>query len=232
MSERYPSGVPCWITTTPAGMRFACALLDWELDGDVARRDGLVVAGIGERPGWTTYVREGDIAERVVAAGGSVVGDRLYADPHGAVFGTTETGETEHVNAPGGWNWSNLSTPDVDEAARFYGEVFGWEVGAEGLVRRPGYADVLELRDPDIRRRHEGLGTPEGFSNAVAWMYTGEGPARWEVTFAVADTDAIAARARELGGEVVEEPHDIPPVRHALLRDPEGTAFTIASFSP
>jgi predicted enzyme related to lactoylglutathione lyase len=164
--------------------------------------------------------------------GGTVVGERLYADPQGAVFGTTQTAEAELVNAPGGWNWSVLLTPDIDGAAAFYGEVFGWEVGAEGLVRRPGYVDVLERIDPDIRRRHAGLGTPEGFSDAVAWTYADEGPARWEVRFAVADTDATTTRAGELGGVVLEEPHDIPPVRLALLRDPEGTVFTVASFSP
>jgi predicted enzyme related to lactoylglutathione lyase len=231
-AERYPSGVPCWITTTPASMHFACELFDWTLEGDIARRGGRVVAGIGDRPGWTTYVRGGDIGERVLAAGGSVVGEHLYADPQGAVFGTSDSAEAELVNAPGGWNWSVLLTRDIDAAAAFYGAVFGWEVGAEGLVRRPGYVEVLERLDPGIRRRHAGLGTPEGFSDAVAWMYSGDGPPRWEVTFAVADTDATATRARELGGEIVEEPHDIPPVRHALLRDPEGTVFTVASFSP
>ena len=42
------------------------------------------------------------------------------------------------------------------------------------------------------------------------------------MTFTVDDTDAVAARSRELGGSVLTEPYDIPPVRSAVIRDPQG----------
>lgn len=54
----------------------------------------------------------------------------------------------------------------------------------------------------------------------------------WHLTFAVEDTDATAARAAELGGEVVAAPTDLPWVRLAVLRDPQGAAFTISKFQP
>ncbi len=231
---RYVDGVPCWIATTPPSLRFASELLGWELDGDVARLRGRAVAGVSDRPGWTTYVRAGDIAERVGEAGGSVVGERLYADPQGAVFATiADTGpQAELVNAPGAWNWSNLRTPEPVEAASFYGAVFGWEVDPSGMTRLPGYADVLERHEPGIRRRHADFGAVEGFTDAVAWIVGGDGPARWEVVLAVADADAAVSRVRELGGEVLEEPHDVPPTRLAVVRDPAGATFTVSAFHP
>jgi hypothetical protein len=46
-------------------------------------------------------------------------------------------------------------------------------------------------------------------------------PDLW-VTFAVDDVDAIAARARELGGSVLAGPQNAPWVRFAILADPAG----------
>jgi hypothetical protein len=55
---------------------------------------------------------------------------------------------------------------------------------------------------------------------------------RWSVTFAVDDTDAAVARAERLGGSVVVPPFDVPPVRTALLGDPQGAVFTVSCFDP
>ncbi|HSK98257.1 MAG TPA: VOC family protein, partial [Euzebyales bacterium] len=54
----------------------------------------------------------------------------------------------------------------------------------------------------------------------------------WHLTFAVDDTDAVAARAVELGGTVLSEPVDAGVVRMATLRDPQGLAFTVSRFDP
>ena len=56
------------------------------------------------------------------------------------------------------------------------------------------------------------------------------GPARWQVTFSVDDTDASVARAAELGAEVLVQPHDAGPVRIAQLRDPQGAELTISRY--
>jgi len=75
------------------------------------------------------------------------------------------------------------------------------------------------------------VGAPEGFENVVATILPRErGPARWTVTFAVDDADAIAARARELGGSVLPEPQNAPWVRFAVLADPAGASFTASQF--
>jgi predicted enzyme related to lactoylglutathione lyase len=168
----------------------------------------------------------------------------VCADPFGAVFGLWQPGAikgAQVVNMPGAWNFSELHTDDVDGATRFYSTVFGWEVDEVDMgamtghmVRLPGYADFLEQFDPGIRQRHADFGAPAGFSECVAWFLAlreGDAP-HWNVTFTVADTDAVAARARELGGTVVVDPFDVAPVRSSVIRDPQGAVFTANSFNP
>jgi uncharacterized protein len=212
--------------------------------------------GTGVAPAWRTYIGVEDAEEaaaKVRDAGGmvlSVTADlgslgrvATCADPDGAVFGVWQPGAikgAQVVNAPGTWNFSELNTDDVDGATRFYATVFGWEVdrvdmGAMSghMVRMPGYADFLEQFDPGIRQRHTDFGAPPGFSECVAWflpLREGEAP-RWSVTFSVADADSVAATARGLGGTVVVEPFDIPPVRSTVIRDPQGGEFTASSFN-
>ena len=168
----------------------------------------------------------------------------LCADPSGAVFGLWQAGTikgAELVNGPGAWNFSNLHAGDVEQAARFYGAVFGWEVdeidmgGFTGrMVRLPGYADFLEQFNPGIRQQHIDFGAPPGFTECVAWIedLTDGAAPHWAVTFTVADTNAVAAKTRELGGSVIVEPYDQAPSRVAVLRDPAGAEFTAASFNP
>ncbi len=63
-------------------------------------------------------------------------------------------------------------------------------------------------------------------------MASSDDRSSWGVTFAVEDTDAVAARAAELGGTVVVAPYDAGPVREAVLHDPEGARFSISSYDP
>jgi hypothetical protein len=80
-----------------------------------------------------------------------------------------------------------------------------------------------------------GMGAPEGFIDVVAALNPiadGDGgtPPHWSVTFAVDDADATAAKATELGGEVVVAPMDAPWVRMTVLKDPAGATFVAAQF--
>ena len=207
---------------------------------------------------WTTYIATDDAdaaAERIRDHGGSVLaapdplGDlartAIGADPSGAVYGLWQPGTlkgAEAVNAPGTWNFSELKTADPETARTFYAAVFGWEVDEvymgpmSGLmVRKPGYADFLEQFDPGIRKRHADFGAPPGFSECVAWFLPlddGETSPHWNITFAVADTDAVVDAVRSHGGRVDVEPFDVPPVRSAVVRDPSGARMTVSAFSP
>ena len=52
-----------------------------------------------------------------------------------------------------------------------------------------------------------------------------EEAAHWSADFWIADADAAAARATELGGSVVARPEDAGPFREAVLAGPAGATF-------
>ena len=237
--------------------RYAVARLR---DADIA---GISLRTDGAAPtvAWNTYVCV-DSAERAATrvreAGGRVVAgpDELpgaartasCADPAGGAFRLWEPrphSGVQRANEDATWNMSEIATPDLEAAEAFYGSVFGWVVdtidfgGETGhMIRLPGYGDFLEQFEPGMRERQAEAGVPPGYEDAVAWMsvVAGEGaagPARWSLTFAVDDADAIAARAAELGGTVVVPPFDAGPgVRLAMLADPAGAPFTVNRYGP
>ena len=226
----------------------------------IARLGAGMVGAIGSQPdgdpsvAWNTYVWVTDAdatAGKVRTAGGSVlmepadVGDAgrmaVFADPAGARFSVWQPGTNRGatvVNEHGSVNFNDLHTPDVDAVAPFYGAVFDWEllpVGSGSMWALRGYGDFLEERNPGMREGMAAMGAPERFEDVVASVGPAPddgGPARWGVTFAVDDADQTAARAVELGGEVLVEPTDAPWVRMAVIADPQGAVFTASSFVP
>jgi uncharacterized protein len=205
---------------------------------------------------WNTYVWVTDADEtaaKVRAAGGSVVfepsdvGDSgrmaVFADPAGAVFrvwqAATHRGAAV-VNEHASLNFNDLSTRDIDGAKAFYGSVFGWEildVGGGRMWALPGYGDFLEQRNPGMRENMGQMGAPERFEDVVASVRPlpddqPDMPPHWGVTFAVDDADAIAAKAAELGGQVLVAPFDAPWVRMTIITDPQGATFTASKFVP
>jgi predicted enzyme related to lactoylglutathione lyase len=55
--------------------------------------------------------------------------------------------------------------------------------------------------------------------------------AHWRVDFWIADADAAASRAGELGGSVVAGPDHAGPFREALLADPAGATFSVSQLT-
>jgi uncharacterized protein len=219
----------------------------------IAALEGRDVAAVGAGPAaaWRMYVAVDDAdatAAAVTASGGAVVAEPVDAGPGGRQAGCTDPEGAafrlwqararpgaQLVNAPGTWNFSDLRTADPIAAQAFYGPLLGWEftdMGFSVLIRRPGYGDHLEATvDPDIRKRQEDVVAPPGFEDAVAWMAEGEAPARWGVTFAVADRDDSAATAERLGATVVSS-EDTQWTRTALVRDPQGAELLLSQFTP
>lgn len=228
----------------------------------VARLGGGDVAAISSPPEgappaatWNTYVwvdSADETAERVRAAGGTVVKESfdvfdagrmaVFTDPEGAAFCVWQPGNHRGatvVNEPGSVNFNNLNTRDADAAKAFYGAVFGWDtvdVGGAEMWTLPAYGDFLEARTPGTRAGMAEMGVP-GFESVVATLNPiGDDdsgtPAHWSLTFAVADADATAQRAAELGGTVVVAPFDAPWVRMTVITDPQGATFTAAKFVP
>jgi uncharacterized protein len=217
---------------------------------------GSTPEGAPPMPVWNTYVwvdSAEETAAKISAAGGTVlmapfdVSDAgrmgVFADPEGAVFCVWEPGRhrgAQIVNEPGSLNFNGLNTRDPEQAKAFYGAVFGWETMTVGggieMWTLPAYGDHLERDRPTLRQEMAEMGV-SGFENVVASLNPIDDdqpgvPAHWSVTFAVADADATAARAAELGGTVVVAPFDAPWVRSAVLTDPQGATFIASQFIP
>ena len=243
-----PCSVTCLAADIPAAMAFYGDLFGWTFETDtpvsfaVARLRGREVAAIGSlseagpeaRAAWITNVSVDSAdaaATRAPAVGGALVAGPMdmapagrlavLADPEGAVFCAWEAAArkgAQVVNEPGAWAMSALQTADADGAARFYGELFGWEAepaGPMSLLRLPGFVggepeqpvprDVVAVMQPSPAR-----------------------PAGWDVGFWIADADAAAATAERAGGSVLEAPADAGLFREATLADPEGAVFSVS----
>src|SRR5918992_2448719 len=99
--------------------------------------------------------------------------------------------------APGTFCWADLGTTDADSAKNFYTRVFGWEA-----VDTPGPDDgvytMFKVDGRDVAALYE-MGEEERARLSP----------HWSSYVSVEDADAAAARARELGAEVVAEPLDV-----------------------
>ncbi len=116
---------------------------------------------------------------------------------------------------PGTFCWIDLATTDPAGARAFYGELFGWEAedmpageaGTYTMLRLDG-DDVGGLYEMDSGQRERGV------------------PPYWFSYVSVDDADAIASRARELGGTVYGEAFDVlDSGRMAVVQDPTGAVL-------
>jgi uncharacterized protein len=224
----------------------------------IATLDGQDVAAVGSASGagpatWNTYVAVDDadaIAAAVAARGymvlaaprdlGTAARAATCVDPFGAEFRLWQAGErlgAQRTNSPGAWNFSDLYTPDRAAAMAFYTPLFGWRAadldqGAGTMLQVPGYGGHLAATvDPGIYERQGSA--PPGFADVIGALVViaaGEAP-RWHVTFTVADRDDSAATAERLGAMVVSS-SDSLWTKDALIRDPQGAAFTVSQFTP
>ncbi len=243
----YAGGTPCWVelvTPDPAGATaFYGGLLGWSgVDGGPEfRRDGLAVAGLrgsddpGRPAGWLSYVATDDPAgavARAEAAGGSVLAPpfevpgrgeaAVLAHPAGGAVGVWRRrgfAGAQVANEPGAVCWTDLATPDEAAAERFYGAVFGWQRVEADYVPE-GYGEWHAAGRPVAGVRAFGPYDPPGV------------PAYWTVMLMVADCRATAARAGELGGQVLLPPLDMTVGTYAMLADPAGAAFGVVTLSP
>jgi predicted enzyme related to lactoylglutathione lyase len=218
---------------------------------------GSIPEGAPPTARWRTYISVAsadETADAVRAAGGSVVAEPVdvgdagrtvaFADPEGAVFHVWQAHENKGwqiVNEHGAAVLNTLNTRHPDAARRFYNAVFGWETfaleGGREMWTMAGYGDHLGRENPPERERLVAMDAPDGFEDVVAAFDPipddqPDVPAFWDVTFAVDDAEAIADKVRELGGEVIAPPFDVPWVRLTVLADPQGATFTASQLVP
>ncbi|MFE9256698.1 VOC family protein [Streptomyces sp. NPDC006879] len=202
---------------------------------------GMAVAEDQGRPAWTLYFQSQDAdatAEAVRAAGGGVLSEpmdvmdfgrmAIFTDPAGAPFATWQPGRTPGLDAVtevATLCWTELYTPDTEEACRFYSAVFGWEA-----VRVPFAGGTYTMVKP------AGTTDDAAFGGLVP---VGADPVEdtrspyWSPYFEVADCDRTAAQAELLGGKVRMPPVTMEDVgRFAKIADPYGARFAVITSTP
>lgn len=120
--------------------------------------------------------------------------------------------------APGTFMWNQLVTPDQKKSGDFYCGLLGWSkrevnagpFGTYTIFSRDG-SDVGGMMNP----------TTDFSRSRPPW---------WQAFIAVADVDACASRVAELGGTIIEPPHEIPRVgRACMVADPMGAVVQLIS---
>ena len=112
---------------------------------------------------------------------------------------------------PGTPCWVDIGTSDTEDAARFYGGLFGWT------------AEMV----PDPEAGGYGMFTVRGLNVAGLGPQTSPGPPFWAVYVSVSDADATAAKVSEHGGTIVAGPMDVMEAgRMAVAQDTGGSFFS------
>jgi predicted enzyme related to lactoylglutathione lyase len=239
---------PAWVdlssSDAEASRAFYSKLFGWRVDVNpdpqyggyaLAKLDGKDVGGIGPTQSpdaptaWNIYVGTNDaddLAKKVQAAGGTVVGPpfdvgdqgrmAVFQDPSGAFIsawqGTRMGGfQTEVSNSYG---WAELNARGIESAIPFYTQVFGWTTKTSEMGKgQPPYTEFLL----------------EGQSIAGAWemnpMVPAQMPSYWQVYFSVDDVDSAHRKAIDAGAHEMLAPQDFPGGRFAIISDPQGASF-------
>jgi len=244
----------CWydlMTTDPEGSKaFYTELLGWRIEpvamgeqpynmifmGDRAQGGIVALAGDEVPTHWTPYVAVDDaekacgLAETLgarVQVPATDIGPGVYSvvvDPQGGVFSPWQGKEPLPAPAPKGtvgvFCWSECMTTDAAAAQTFYEGMFGWrtetadmEVGGCSMTYRllfqgeTHFGGILDL-PPEARE----MGAQTHWLNYVN----------------VADVDAVAVRAGELGATVICPCTDIPQTgRFCVIQDPQGGTLAL-----
>lgn len=121
------------------------------------------------------------------------------------------------------WIWYELMTPDLDAAAKFYGDVVGWHVD--------------EVGGPQMRYLACGMGDGTrgvaGMTSLPQQSGMSVHKPGWTGYLYAEDVDAAAAAAQQAGATLQREPMDIPGTgRFAIMADPQGATFHLFKPTP
>ncbi len=142
----------------------------------------------------------------------------VIADPQGAAFAlyrdTKNTYPDEPATPPvGSFCWDELMTSDPESAAKFYVDLFGYEVDTMDT----GPMGIYRMLKRGERRTAGIMKMPEMVPRA-----------HWLSYIAAKDVDTATRTAKELGAQVLVQPQDIPKVgRFSVLDDPTGAGIAL-----
>jgi predicted enzyme related to lactoylglutathione lyase len=171
-----------------------------------------------------------ETCERVISLGGKAkpafkISDRLRmavcTDPSGAEFDVWQPRKSHGTDADssqkGAPSWYETLTTDVDRAARFYCELFGWTT------------EVGPMRDASYTRFKLGTAPVAGMLQITPQM--GVIRPHWLTYFTVVDADKTAQEAVKLGAEICMTMKDVPGVsRFCGITSPQGVPFRVVQY--
>ncbi|HZS21288.1 MAG TPA: VOC family protein, partial [Pseudonocardiaceae bacterium] len=166
-----------------------------------------------------------DAAQQVTQLGGTVHAPPFDVMDVGRMAVATDPGQgwfllwepkthigAQLVNAPGALSWNELAATDMNVAAAFYSDLFGWTTQPMEGSEMPYL--VIMNRD--------------GHSNGgIRPVMPPDAPPHWLVYFGSADVAADLTKVSELGGSTLVEPTSIGPGTIAVAQDPQGAVFAL-----
>ena len=256
--EKHRPGSFCWIelatSDQKAAKSFYTSLFGWDVSDSptapgefysVFKLQGRDVAAAytlrkehvsqGIPPHWMLYVcveNADSTANRASQLGGKVLAlafdvfdlgrMAIVQDPTGATVSIWQAKKHAGIGIAGdnaSLCWADLNTPDQSNAAKFYSDLFGWKMMKDEHDEH-GYLHIMNGEDfiggiPPTNPR------------------TAHTPPHWLAYFAVADCDASAAKAKQLGARFYMEPITMEGVgRFGVLADPQGATCSIFQAMP
>jgi predicted enzyme related to lactoylglutathione lyase len=188
----------------------------------------------GVPPHWMLYVaveNADETASRAEKLGGKVQAGpfdvfdfgrmAVIQDPTGAVLSLWQA--KKHIGigingTSGTLCWADLNTHDPKSAAKFYTELFGWNLSPS--EDSSGYEHIVNGEEPIG-------GIPPAAQHAPGT------PPHWLPYFLVSDMDASAAKAESLGAKFCLRPMTMEKVgRIAVLADPQGAVCALYQEPP
>ena len=247
----YAHGTPCWVDVTSPDLEktieFYGGLFGWEAEQDPRPEAGgytmftlrgkyVAAASPPQEEGipahWTTYIASDDVddtAAKIRDAGGTRAGGavrRLRFRPDDGRAGSDgrDLRCLAGGHAPrraareraGVVPVERVRDPRCRGRRDFYTAVFGYRVDEMDMGQEEPYR-LFMLGDNRVAGLFKMTDEMEGV------------PPNWMTVFAVADCDAAAAKAKELGGELLFGPQDIPVGRFAVLQDSTGAVFQVVA---
>lgn len=142
----------------------------------------------------------------------------ILTDPTGAAFSLwqSKSNDDECTMASrethGMYCWQELMTADVDQAAKFYQQLFGWNYTTM-QVDNVDYT-LIKVQGCDIGGM---MMLPSDMKHT---------PSHWNTYFTVTNVDETIKAIQNNGGDVIMGPQDIPETgRFAMCRAPDHTIF-------